>query len=280
MKSFLLFLALCCVCVPVFAGEEEESGYERVMRTGILQCGYFSWPPYMWKNPASGEFDGFFYEYTETVAARMGLKIDWVSEVVYGNIYQEIQSGKIDAFCSGIWPTAGLAKLLDFTIPITYNPVLAFVRAGDHRFDGDIIKLNDPAVKIASMEGAIAGVIAANRFQKAKLVETPQLSGPSSQILDLATGKVDVAFIDWGLVDQYLSTNPEIKVEPVAGVRPLNVWGSTIAFGKGNDALVNAVNTVTQEMIYSGEIDDLLDRYHLDSKGFFRPLRPYSASQK
>ena len=40
--------------------------------------------------------------------------------------------------------------------------------------------------------------------------------------------------------------------------------------------LVNAVNTVTQEMIYSGEIDDLLDRYHLDSKG---PLRPYSVPE-
>ena len=275
----LLFILAMMFAVPAFAADKmvgKESAYARVMRTGTLRCGYFSWPPYMSKDPNTGAFQGFIYDYVQTLAARMGVKIDWTAEVVYGNIYQEIKDGKIDAFCSGIWPTAGLAKLLDFTTPIGYTPLLAFVRADDNRFDGDLNRLNDPGVKIATMEGSIAGIIAGNRFPKAKIVETPMVSGPSSQIMDVVAGKSDVAFIDWGLVNEYAAGNPG-KIRAVSGVAPLNVWGNTIAFGKHSEPLVNAVNTVTQEMLYSGEIDRLFDQYNMDPKNFYRVTRPYNA---
>lgn len=252
----------------------KETAYERVMRTGTLRCGYFSWPPYMARNLKTREFEGFFYDYVEAAAKRMGIKVEWAAEVVYGNIYEEIRSGRIDAFCSGIWPTSGFAKLLDFTIPISFNGVFAVARGDDRRFDGNLFAINDPAVRISSMEGGIGSVIAGTRFPKATLYETPIVSGASAPFMEIMANKADVTFVDRLLMKEFLKSNPD-KLKVVADVPPVNVWGNTIAFGKHEEALVNAMNTTTQEMLYSGEISLLLRKYDSSAEGLYEGIRPY-----
>ncbi len=256
----------------------KETTYERVMRTGTLRCGYFSWPPYMEKNPKTQTFDGFFYDYVETLARHMGIKVDWTAEVLYGSVYEEIKDGRIDAFCSGIWPTSGLAKLLDFTTPISFNGVFAVVRGDDSRFDGDLSRLNDPSVKIASMEGAIGSVIAATRFPKAALDETPALSGASAPFVELMSHKADVTFVDLLILKEFLKNNSG-AIKLIEKVPAVNVWGNALAFGKNQDPLVNAVNTVTQEMLYSGEIAEILKKYGSAADGLYPVAPPYQGAE-
>lgn len=274
-RCFAFAVCFVALSFPALAAEK-EAAYDRVMQTKVLRCGYFSWPPYLWKDPNTGAFHGFYYDYVEAMARHLGIKIDWTAEVLYGNIPQEIRSGRIDAFCSGIWPTSGLALSLDFSKPVSYNAVQAYVRAGDTRFDGDLLKINDSAVSVVSMEGSIGSVIAGVRFPAAKLVETPAMSGPSAQLMDLVGKKADVAFVDTLLVREFEKSNPG-KIRPVGGVGPVNVWGNAIAFGKHEEPLVNAVNTATEEMLYSGEIDAILKKYDSGTKDFYRAARPYEA---
>ncbi len=274
MKKYLVFVAcLVAFSFPVFAAEK-ETAYDRVMQTKTLRCGYFSWPPYLWKDLNTGDFHGFYYDYVEAMARHLGIKIDWAAEVLYGNVPEEIRSGRIDAFCSGIWPTSGLALSLDFSKPVSYNAVQAYVRADDRRFDGDVSRIDDPGVSVVSMEGSIGSVIAAVRFPKARLVETPAMSGPSAQLMDLVSKKADVTFVDTLIVHEFEKKNPG-KVRSVGGIGPVNVWGNAIAFGKHEEPLVNAVNTATEEMLYSGEIDAILKKYDSGTKDFYRAAKPY-----
>ncbi len=261
----------------VMGGEREnnkETAYDRVMRTNVLRCGYFSWPPYMSRNLQTQAFEGFFYDYLEGLARHMGIKVEWTAEVLYGNVYEEIRDGRIDAFCSGIWPTAGLAKLLDFTSPISFNSVFAVVRADDVRFDGNLMAIDDSVVRVASMEASIASVIAKSRFPRATLDETPAVSGASAPFMELMSNKADVTFVDRLIMREFLKSNPG-KLKLVEGVPPVNVWGNTIAFGKHEESLVNAVNTVTQEMLYSGEIEHILKKYGDVADGLYGVAVPY-----
>jgi ABC-type amino acid transport substrate-binding protein len=279
MRLLFILTLLTLISSPAFAeGTPKESAYDRVMRTKTLRCGYFPWPPYLSKDPNTGGLHGFYFDYVESLAKHLGIKVDWTSEVLYGLVPEEIRSGKIDAFCSGIWPTSGLALYLDFSLPISYNAVGAYVRVDDNRFDGDLSRLNDASIKISSMEGSITGVIASLRFPNSVVSETPAMSGPSAQLMDVMAKKADATFIDILIVREFEKSNPN-KIRPVANVPPVNVWGNSIAFGKHEEPLVNAINTATQEMIYSGEIEMILKKYAEGTKEFYQVVLPYKAEK-
>jgi ABC-type amino acid transport substrate-binding protein len=46
-----------------------ETGYERVMRTKTLRCGYFAWAPYLIKDANTGKFSGAGHDIIEAMAA-------------------------------------------------------------------------------------------------------------------------------------------------------------------------------------------------------------------
>ncbi len=64
MRIFLILLSLLCVCLalPALAQDKKESTYERVMRTGVLRCGYASFQPSIMIDAASGKISGIAYD--------------------------------------------------------------------------------------------------------------------------------------------------------------------------------------------------------------------------
>jgi len=38
----------------------KEPPFERIMRTGVIRCGYVLWPPSSWKDPQHGKFPHYY----------------------------------------------------------------------------------------------------------------------------------------------------------------------------------------------------------------------------
>jgi len=51
-----------------------------------------------------------------------------------------LESGRIDAMCSGVFHSSERARVMDFVEPPYYFPFFAFSRKGDARFE----KINNP----------------------------------------------------------------------------------------------------------------------------------------
>ena len=53
--TVLLSVVLSLLAVSIYTGEgksgAKESAYDRVLRTGVLKCGYSVWPPYYTQDP-------------------------------------------------------------------------------------------------------------------------------------------------------------------------------------------------------------------------------------
>ena len=152
MKKIILIIALVLISFPAFATKDKESAYDRVMRTGELRCGYSLWPTYLEIDPNSGAFSGICYEYMQEVGNLIDVEIKWTAEVPYGDINTAIKSGRIDAFCSGLWQDVKRTKEIDYTIPITFQAVVPVVRKDDDRFDNDLSLINDESVKVAAVD--------------------------------------------------------------------------------------------------------------------------------
>lgn len=237
-----------------------EPAFERIVRTNTLRCGYGIWEPGLSKDMATGKLKGIFYEYLELIGQHTGLNIVWTEEVPWGDYPAALNSGRIDAMCFGAWPKANLAREVLFTEPTYYLPIKAFVRAGDTRFDQALDKINDSSVTISTMDSELSSELARTRFAKAKTFSVPQLSDASTLLLNVATGKADVTFTDSWTGAAYMAKNLG-KIREVPAAKPLRLFGHTIPVAKGEHSLVSLLNTATDEVMSSGEFEEIVRRY-------------------
>ncbi|MDD5586058.1 MAG: transporter substrate-binding domain-containing protein [Alphaproteobacteria bacterium] len=259
------------------AASVKESAFDRVMRTQTLRCGYGVWAPAIIKDANSGKLSGITYDYVEALGEALHLKVVWAEEVGWGDFPAALKSGRIDAFCIGVWPNAARARQADFVTPITYQPSYAFVRADDKRFDNNLEALNNPSVTAAVQDGDSSAAIAAADFPKAKTLQIAQLAHWSELFINIAAGKADVTFTDPASFAEYDAGNPG-KIRRVIAKAPLRVFGNSIALAQGEDKLRRMLDTATQELLSSRKAEKIVARYEQYPGTFLRPVAPYQTT--
>lgn len=253
----------------------KESAYERVMRTGTLRCGYWNWAPILSVDPKSGKVTGgIFKDYTEALGKSLGLKVVWAKEVGFGTFATDIQQGAVDAVCGGVWPLASRGREMDFTAPVYFIGVKAYVRPDDTRFDHHIERVDDPAVTIAGMDGWAQTAMAAQRFPKARITSLPDNASAAEVYEMVANRKADIVFNDVVTTRAYMEHNPG-KLREVVVDRPLGMFGNTIGIGKGEYDLKRMLDNATEQLLYSGIIDQIIDKYEQYPGILLRVARPY-----
>ncbi|MBI1309290.1 MAG: transporter substrate-binding domain-containing protein [Proteobacteria bacterium] len=259
---------------PVGGGEgHKESAYERVMRTGVLRCGYIVWAPYITKDPKTGEISGIWHDFTEEIGKVLNLKIVWAEEVTYGDIAASMQSGRVDAFCGGLWAVGERIRVIDFARPITFQPILPYVRTADHRFDHDLSLINSPQVKVSTIDGEAGELVAQEDFPKAQLASLPQLSPASDMFNQVVTGKADVFFANPGSMSTFLANNPG-KVRAL-DVKPLRIFPEAYAVAYGQGDLREMLDKASRALIYQGIVDKIVQKYETPGAGFWRVAPDY-----
>ncbi|HEY1096093.1 MAG TPA: transporter substrate-binding domain-containing protein [Alphaproteobacteria bacterium] len=221
MKSFLISLITALVTallVMQFAGHDSGAkaeskmnrAYERVMKTRTLRCAYAMWPPQTFvKDPNNGTFSGFVPAYLEIMAKNLNLKIEYTEETGYGaQVIEGLKAGRFDAFCTGMNQNAQRGQHVLFTNPIFYNPIYAYVRTDDHRFDKDWSIANAPQYTLSIMDGEGTDAIAKNNMPKAKTFALPQNSEMSLLYSNVAQGKADIIFSDVPQAEGFMQNNP------------------------------------------------------------------------
>ncbi|MCP5405083.1 MAG: transporter substrate-binding domain-containing protein [Pseudomonadaceae bacterium] len=253
------------------AAPHKETAYERVMRTGVLRCGYLAWPPSVIQDPKTGELTGIVPDYFEEVGKATGLKIEWSTEINLATYLEDMKNGRYDAECSGGWSNALRGKMAEYTDPIGFFPVVAWVRADDTRFDADISRMNSEDVRIALIDGESANLIRERRFPKSQLIPLSQ------QMLDVyfeqvASGKADVVFNDIGSGMAYMKANPG-KIKYLK--QPMRVIEINASVAKGEHDLLGLLNTATKELMYDGVVDAIMDKYDPERAQFYRVRSNY-----
>lgn len=253
---------------------DKESVYDRVLRTGVLRCAYFVVPPEFMKDPNTGQLSGIGYEVTEAATQLLGLRVEWPEEVGFGEMAAGFATGRYDAVCSSLFNRAPLARQADFTVPFMYTPVGIFVRADDTRFDADIGAINNPEIRILSLDGDTANEIATQDFPRAKKIFLPQNSDISMQLESVASQKADVAFTYMANFFKYDQTNPG-KLKSLVTDRPIRAFGNTIMVPPGEDKLKSMLNTALNELMNSGTVDAIIDKYEPYPGAYYKVDIPY-----
>lgn len=276
-KSILAFVLLVCLSLGTVNSARADSNavYDRVMKDGVLRCGYINWQPLFFKDPNSGAYSGIFYDYTEALGHALGIKIEWSEEVTPATYIEALSANRFDMLCSGDWPSASRGKYIDYTDPIFFSPLVAFVKKGDTRFDGNLSAANKPEITLSTIDGEMSSIVGLADLPNAKTLELPNMSDPTLMLSNVAGGKADIAITDLSTGLKFIKNNPG-ALRQVKLSEPVRLFPNTLSLPLGEDKLRRVMNTATRELLYSGVIDKIISKYEEFPGALYRAARPYS----
>jgi ABC-type amino acid transport substrate-binding protein len=266
----LIISALVMTCVSAHA----ETVMDRVNKTNAIRCGYVEYSPALVKDLKTGQWHGFDYEIIKAIGDRLQLKIDYTAPTGWGTVVTDLNAKKFDMLCSGFWVHPNVGKFALFTRPAFYQPVFVVARADDTRFNKDA-NLNDPKLKMVSLDGDNPVHIAKSDFPLAQILTLPNMTDYSQIPINVADGKADFTIIDAYAFGAYNKNNPG-KLKIVTPDKPIRIYPVSYVVSKEDTVLRDAIDAALNELILDGSISRILDRYDEFPNSYYRAVIPYA----
>ncbi len=229
-----------------------ETAYERVLRTGTIRCAYAAWDPVFRKDPNTGAFSGYAYDYMEAIGQELQLKVEWSEEVGWGNFIEGLNTGRYDMMCVGVWLTAPRMKAALFSNTQFYQATLAYARADDDRFANEFEAANKPDIRVVTIDGDVSAALRKQIFPDSTEVSLPASSDSAAYFLSVATHKADVLIADSATVTLYNQTT-EAKLHPIANGQPIRLSATAFAMKQNELQLKFLIDRAIEVVNSSGK---------------------------
>ena len=233
----------------------KETAYERVMRTGLLRCGYYIWPPFYDLDPNTGALTGLNRDFVDATASLLGINVEYTHEIVLGQQVEEFRRGNIDAICGdGAWVIAA-SKRIDFTTPYAYAPVYAYGR----KADANQTDMNTAQIKFIGLDGDLSQELARARYPQAIHQTLSAMSTPADLMLHVTGGKADYVVIDPISVSEFEASNGDVL--SASSPAPLGIYPIGFSVEKGQSDLIRMLNIGIDAANNLGIYADIMTRY-------------------
>lgn len=192
---------------------------------------------------------GFDIALAQRIADELGLELK-VVPMDFDGILMELQNGNIDLGISGFSPSPERAETFDFS-DLYYMGGQSFViRVADKDKYTDYAAFD--GLPVGAQTGSIQMGLAEANTPNANIIGLPKVT---DLINELLSGKLEGAFIETAVAEQYIKNYPDLMI---AWEVPYDTEGSAIALKKGNDGLREAVNGVIKEVLADGSMDEYI----------------------
>lgn len=274
MKYFsIALIAMALLSSSAFAADK-ESAYERVLRTGVLRCGYIAYPPHLIVDPATGTISGISHDIIEEAAQVLGFKVEWAEELGWATTVEAMRSGRVDAICTSYWQNPVEGKYVGFTVPTFYSAVGAYVKADNKTIKANLSNVNDPAIKISASDGAISFFTAQQDFPKAMVISHPNMTDETQMLMDVDSGKADITFCETYLGEKFIKANPG-SLKNLVPDHPVRLFGNTFAVPMDDYKFKSMLDSALIPMIQGGRIEKILVQYEEFPGGMYRVAKPF-----
>ncbi len=237
--------------------QETEKLWENVQKAGVLRCGAATAPPYVMRDPKSGEYSGFFVDLCREFGEKfLEVEVEFV-DTTWDNIIAGLQAGKWDvSMALNRKPKRAMAMNFSiaashYEISLLYNKENTKIPAGAQ----SISDIDKEDITLAVMSGtaqdhALTAVIKNARIMRLPGVDETRLAvmGRRADIL------VDAADTNWLFRETHpdwattLEPSPALAKQGVAfGLRDSVSWSD-----------MQVLNIYLEEKVAKGEVDGLI----------------------
>ncbi|MBQ9686810.1 MAG: transporter substrate-binding domain-containing protein [Oscillospiraceae bacterium] len=191
---------------------------------------------------------GFDVALAQYIADHMGLELD-IIPMDFDGVLNELAAGGVDLGMAGLSPDPKRADAMDFS-DIYYQGGQSFVTVKD-KVDlfASLDDTNKAEYAIGAQNGSIQMDLANEYSPDADIVALVKVT---DIIAELLGGKLDGAYIETAVAENYAKSYPDLAV--VLEV-PYDSEGSAVGVVKGNEALLAAVNEAVAAALADGSMD-------------------------
>lgn len=258
MKKKIALLLTMVILATTLAGcggsgdGEPTTKVEQIKAAGKMVLGTAGdYPPYEFHKEIDGkdEIVGFDIEIAKAIAGSMGVELEIV-DMKFDGLLPALVTGDIDFIVAGMVATAERKESVNFSIPY-YVAQQRFIVKKDNAD-----KLTTPAdfqgLKIGAQKATIQEDIAKDKFASSEYIG---LSKITDLILELKNNKVDGLILAEPVAKAYVNQNSDLFLaEEILGQED----GVAIAIKKGNEDLVEEIDSILTKLIEDGSVEKFI----------------------
>ncbi|PDS43998.1 amino acid ABC transporter substrate-binding protein [Rhizobium anhuiense] len=238
--------------------ETAEGYWQGVQKAGVLRCGAAVAPPYVMRDPATGEYSGFFADLCKEFADVLKVKPEFV-DTTWDNIVAGLQAGKWDlSLALNRTPTRAMAvqfsiPAMEYQISLAYNKNNPKITAGA----ASVADIDTAGVTLAVMSGTAQDKAISAAVKNATIMRLP---GNDETRLAVTSKRADI-LVDASDTNQlFTQSNSDwaVALNPTPALAKQGV-----AFGLPHNlsaADVEVVDIFLEEKVATGHVDELIKK--------------------
>lgn len=262
-KKILLTIVTLCLSLVVFVTIQPthqtayaaDQSLQKIKDKGtIVMATSPDYPPYEFEVNHDGKdhIVGMDVDIMKKVAKDLGVKLV-IKSMSFDSVLVAVETGKADVAMSGINPTPARRQSVDFS-EIYYNGGQSFLIDKT-----DAAKYKTQANLANKTIGAQTGTLQYNLAkQKIPGATVKGMDKSTDLVLALKTHKIDALGIETPSAEAYVKNDPDLAMIKSSYPLNKNETGSAMAFKKGSDSLVTAVNKSINEIKAKGLVNNYL----------------------
>jgi len=232
--------------------------------TTILQRGYIiagtsaDYPPWEFMSNSTHQITGLDVDIVNAIAQTLGVQVHW-QDMDFDGLIAACKGGQVDLLAAAMGLTAKRMDQLDYSL-IYYSGVEILVARANSTFTiGNLTDVNKYHLQIgvqpgSNQEAEVTRYVSAGLIDQSLVHEYPRVD---LMILDLVSGRIDVAYIETGVSAAYAKMYPIKAVYQEKG----SSAGNVLYFPKDQPAFRDAVNKALAALIVDGTIDALVAKW-------------------
>lgn len=273
MKKILSIILAGAMCLSLASCKKrsDKTDWAYIEEKGTMTVGVTNYPPMNYMDD-NGNWTGFDTEFAEAVCKKLGLKVEFI-EISWEAKATELASKNIDCLWNGMCITDERKEMWEVTKPYMYNTQAMVMKAdkaeeimkdvagkkivaeagstGEEKILGTIDDTQDATVE----------VMAKDYFAKSNYTGVASMA---NALMEVQSGMADVAVVD-SVIAQGMVGGENSQFTNLV-VNTDNKFGDQyfgIAFRKGDVELCKKVNDAIDELIESGELNKIAEKYGL-----------------
>lgn len=179
--------------VPSFAVAADQSRLDKIMSDGVLKVGTTGdYPPFSFKKPDTGAYEGFDIEQAESLAKALGVRLQLI-QTSWKNLSADFADDRFDIAMGGVSTSLQRQKMGLFSAPYLEDGKAPITRCADKDKFPTMFSIDQSSVKVIVNPGGTNEIFDREKLKKAQIV----LWKDNHSIFEaLAAGEADLMITD------------------------------------------------------------------------------------
>lgn len=261
IAALLLAVVALAISLKRLASDErvpERSAMEQIRAERVLRVGYIVAPPWIIREPDSGELSGSSVDAIRRIAELGDLEVQF-EEATWDTFVAGLQSYRFDVSIAPTFATIERSLSVAFTSPQGYFGNSAVVRKSDDRFQ-QLEDIDQEGVVVAVTQGE-QGQEYAKRSLRNATIRVISAGEQALTFAEVLANRADVALGDAWFVAQFVEQHDGAR--DLLADRPYNVTAVAWAVRQEDGPLLHFINASLEHLDATGFIDTVNAKYEV-----------------